>query len=140
MAKVISARYHSDMTIENVVDDLINAGIPTEKILADEKTKTVKVITGTPTLKEIEEIFKRHKPEEITIHTLQEENPVETLTATYVQQETLANVVDDLINIGIPAEEILAVKETKSVKVIAPKVIEAEIKEVLQRHDPVRIE
>jgi hypothetical protein len=49
-------------------------------------------------------------------------------------------VVDDLINIGIPAEEILAVKETKSVKVIAPKVIEAEIKEVLQRHDPVRIE
>ena len=140
MAKVISAHYHSDMTIENVVDDLVNAGIPTEKILADDKNKTVKVITGASTLKEIEEIFKRHNPEEINIHTLKEENPVETLTATYVQKETLANVVDDLINIGIPAEEIFANKETKSVKVIAPKVVEAEIKEILQRHDPVRIE
>ena len=140
MAKVISARYHSDMTIENVVDDLINTGIPTEKILADDKTKTVKVITGSSTLKEIEEIFKRHKPEEIDIHTLKEENPVETLTATYAQKETLANVVDDLVNIGIPAEEIFADKEKKVVKVIAPKVVEAEIKEILQRHDPVRIE
>jgi len=140
MAKVISARYQSDLTIENVVDDLINAGIPTETILADYKSKTVKVITGTPTLKEIEEIFKRHKAEEISIHTLKEENPVKTLTGYYVHKETLANVVDDLINIGIPAEEILADKETKSVKVIAPKVIEAEIKEVLQRHDPIRID
>jgi len=140
MAKVITAQYHSDMTIENVVDDLVNTGIPTEKILADDKSKTVKVITGTSTLREIEEIFKRHKPEEIRIHTLREENPVKTLTATYVSKDTLPNVVDDLINIGIPAEEILADKETKSVKVIAPKVIEAEIKEVLQRHDPIRIE
>ncbi len=140
MAKVITARYHSDMTIENVVDDLINAGIPTEKILADDKSKTVKVITGTPTLKQIEEIFNRHKPDEISIHTLKEVNPVETLTGYYVNEETLPNVVDDLINIGIPAEEILADKATKSVKVIAPKVIEAEIKEVLQRHDPIRID
>ena len=140
MAKVVTALYQSDMTIENVVDDLINTGIPAEKILADNKTKTVKVITGTSTLREIEEIFKRHKPEEIRIHTLKEDNPVKTLTATYVSPEALPNVVDDLINIGIPAEEILTDKETKSVKVIAPKVIEAEIKEVLQRHDPVRIE
>jgi len=140
MAKVISARYNSDLTIENVVDDLINAGIPTEKILDDYTAKTVKVITGTSTLREIEEIFKRHKPEEIRIHTLKEDNPVKTLTAYYVHKETLTNVVDDLINIGIPAEEILADKETKSVKVIAPKVIEAEIKEVLQRHDPIRID
>jgi len=140
MAKVISARYHSDMTIENVVDDLINTGIPTEKILADDKTKTVKVITGSSTLKEIEEIFKRHKPEEIDIHTLKEENPIKTLTATFGSKEALANVVDDLVNIGIPVEEIFADKEKKTVKVIAPKVVEAEIKEILQRHDPVRIE
>ena len=140
MAKVITAHYHSDMTIENVVDDLINSGIPTEKILDDNTTKTVKVITSTTTLREIEEIFKRHNPEEISIHTLKEENPVKTLTAYYVHKKTLPNVVDDLINIGIPAEEILADKETKSVKVVAPKVIEAEIKEVLQRHDPIRID
>ncbi|HHB76289.1 MAG TPA: hypothetical protein ENK84_07075 [Desulfobulbus sp.] len=64
----------------------------------------------------------------------------ETLTAAYESADTLQNVVDDLINIGLPAEEIFADKENRTVKVIAPKVIEAEIKEVMKRHDPFRVE
>jgi hypothetical protein len=50
----------------------------------------------------------------------------------------MKNVVDDLINnIGLPAEEVFADKKTKQVKVIAASAIEAEIKEVLNRHSPI---
>ncbi len=140
MAKVITALYAVDSTVKNVVDDLVNIGLPTEKILADEKEKIVKVIAGASIEAEIEEVLKRHKPNEVSIHSLKEKKVAETLTATYEAADTLKNVVDDLINIGLPAEEIFADKENRIVKVIAPKVIEAEIKEVMKRHDPIRVE
>ncbi len=140
MAKVITGIYAVDTTVQNVVDDLVNIGLPTEKILADEEEKMVKVIAGASIEAEIKEVLKRHKPSEISVHNLKEKKSVETLTATYKSVDTLQNVVDDLINIGMPAEEIFADEEGKAVKVIAPRVIEAEIKEVLHRHDPIRIE
>jgi len=140
MIKVITAIYPAVTTVQNVIDDLINIGLPAEKILADEGTKEVKVIAGATIEAEIEEALKRHTPDEINIHTLKEKNMAETLTATFVSGDTLQNVVDDLINIGLPAEEIFADKEKKLVKVIAPKVIEKEIKEVLKRHDPAKVE
>lgn len=140
MAKVITATYSADATVQNVVDDLINIGLPTEKILADEGKKEVKVIAGASIEAEIKETLKRHKPDQVSVHTLEEKNMAETLTAKYLSADTLQNVVDDLINIGLPAEEIFADKEKKTVKVIAPKVTETEIKEVLKRHDPIRVE
>jgi hypothetical protein len=140
MAKVITATYSTDTTVPNVVDDLVNIGLPTEKILADEGKKEVKIIAGSSIEAEIKEVLKRHKPDQLSVHTLKEKNMAETLTAKYLSADTLQNVVDDLINIGLPAEEIFADKEKKTVKVIAPKVTEAEIKEVLKRHDPIRVE
>ncbi len=140
MVKVITALYAVDTTVKNVVDDLVNIGLPTEKILADEEGKIVKVIAGASIEAEIEEVLKRHKPEEVSIHSLKEKKVAETLTATYEAADTLQNVVDDLINIGLPAEEIFADEENRVVKVIAPRVIEAEIKEVMNRHDPIRVE
>ncbi len=62
-----------------------------------------------------------------------------TITATYSSPETLKNVFDDLINIGLPAEEIFTDKEKKEVKVITGMDIEAEILEVLKRHEPENI-
>lgn len=140
MAKVITAIYAVDTTVQNVVDDLVNIGLPTEKILADKEEKMVKVIAGASIEEEIKEVLKRHKPSEISVHNLKEKKLAETLTATYEAADTLQNVADDLINIGLPAEEIFTDRENRVVKVIAPKVIEAEIKEVLHRHDPIRIE
>ncbi len=62
-----------------------------------------------------------------------------TITATYSSAETLKNVSDDLINIGLPAEEIFADSEKKEIKVITGMDIKAEILEVLKRHEPLNI-
>ncbi len=62
-----------------------------------------------------------------------------TLSATYSSKEALKNVFDDLINIGLPAEEIFTDKEKKEIKVITGMDIEPEILEVLNRHDPVKV-
>lgn len=100
----------------------------------------VKVIAGASIEEEIKKVMKRHSPDQVSIHTLEEKNMAETLTAKYLSADTLQNVVDDLLNIGLPAEEIFTNKEKKTVKVIAPKVTETEIREVLKRHDSIRIE
>jgi hypothetical protein len=62
-----------------------------------------------------------------------------TITATYDSVDALKNVFDDLINIGLPAEEIFTDSEKKEVKVITGMDIEREIREVLDRHDPVQV-
>ncbi len=62
-----------------------------------------------------------------------------TISATYSSEDALKNVFDDLINIGLPAEEIFTDKDKKEVKVITGMDIEPEIREVLKRHDPVKI-
>ena len=51
----------------------------------------------------------------------------------------MKNVADDLINIGLPAEEFFADKKSKQIKVIAGSAIESEIKEVLNRHNPAQV-
>ncbi len=140
MTKVITALYAAEATVQNVVDDLINIGLPAEKILADEEKRSVKVIVGTSIEPEIGAVLKRHKPAEITTHSLKEKKVAETLTATYAATDTLQNVVDDLINIGLPAEGIFAENKSKTVKAMVPKVIAAEIREVMKRHDPIRVE
>jgi len=62
-----------------------------------------------------------------------------TITATYASEAALKNVFDDLINIGLPAEEIFTDSAKKEVKVITGMDIEPEIREVLKRHEPEQV-
>lgn len=60
----------------------------------------------------------------------------ETITKTYASVEALHNVKEDLVATGIEQEHIFVDEENKQVKVITPKVTEAEILEILGRHKP----
>ena len=61
---------------------------------------------------------------------------MKTITKTYSSEEALKNVKEDLVATGIVQEEILIDKEKMQVKVIIPSGIEAEIQEILGRHQP----
>ncbi|MGV6859863.1 MAG: hypothetical protein ACWA5X_12945 [bacterium] len=60
----------------------------------------------------------------------------ETITKTYASVEALHNVKEDLVATGIEQEHIFVDEQNKQVKVITPKVTEAEILEILGRHKP----
>lgn len=60
----------------------------------------------------------------------------EIITAVYEHQDTLANVRNDLISVGIPQEKIRVSRDNHQVQVMAPEVSDAEIREILERHQP----
>jgi len=60
-----------------------------------------------------------------------------TVTATFVTKDALKNAVDDLIGTGIPQEKFHVIEGDLQLKVITPKVGEAEIRTLLERHNPV---
>ncbi len=62
------------------------------------------------------------------------------VTAIYASEETLVNVRDDLVSTGIPQEKIRINKDKRQVQVMSPDVTEKEIIEILQRHDPTRLD
>ncbi len=62
-----------------------------------------------------------------------------TITATYASKTTVANVVDELINDGIPREKIYGDDATMQVKVMVPETGVAGVKEILNRHEPTEI-
>lgn len=63
-----------------------------------------------------------------------------TLTATYGSEDTIKNVVEELIDaVGIPQEKVFVDKPNNQVKVITPVATEGEIKKVLQAHNPKNI-
>lgn len=62
-----------------------------------------------------------------------------TITATYDNKTALTNVVDDLVNDGLPREKIFADEDRLEVKVIVPTVTEPGITQLLKRHDPIKI-
>lgn len=64
---------------------------------------------------------------------------LKTNTATYDSKDTLANVVDDLINDGIPREQIFSDESTLEVKVTIPLTSEPEVSKILRRHNPLRL-
>jgi hypothetical protein len=64
---------------------------------------------------------------------------LKTVTATYASKTTVANVVDELINDGIPREEIYSDDATMQVKVMVPETGVSGIKEILIRHEPTEI-
>ena len=61
---------------------------------------------------------------------------LKTITANYDSKTTVANVVDDLVNDGIPREEIYRDDTAMQVKVMVPETGVAGIRELLQRHNP----
>lgn len=62
-----------------------------------------------------------------------------TVTATYASKTTVANVVDELINDGIPREKINSDDATMQVRVTVPETGVSGIKEILNRHEPTDI-
>ncbi|MDP1524944.1 MAG: hypothetical protein Q8M20_03990 [Rhodocyclaceae bacterium] len=62
-----------------------------------------------------------------------------TITATYDSETTLTNVVDDLINDGLPREKVFSDTALLQIKVIAPEASESGINQILMRHSPVNI-
>jgi hypothetical protein len=63
----------------------------------------------------------------------------EIITAVYASHDTLANVRNDLVSVGIPQEKIRVNKDKNQVQVMAPEVSDAEIREILERHQPTEI-
>lgn len=65
---------------------------------------------------------------------------LKTITATYDSETTLTNVVDDLINDGLPREKVFRDDKLLQIKVMIPEVNESGIEEILKRHDPIKID
>ncbi|HQW21649.1 MAG TPA: hypothetical protein PLI90_13385 [Rhodocyclaceae bacterium] len=62
-----------------------------------------------------------------------------TIAATYDSEATLSNVVDELINDGLPREKVFRDDKLMLVKVMVPEASESGIIEILKRHDPITI-
>lgn len=72
--------------------------------------------------------------------TIEEINKMaEIITAVYASADTLPNVRNDLVSVGIPQEKIRVDHDKKQVQVMSPTTAEAEIEEILKRHLPTDI-
>jgi hypothetical protein len=65
MFKTVVATYASQTAVTNVVDDLINSGIPREKIYSDDNTLQVKVMVPETGVAGIKELLNKHQPTEL---------------------------------------------------------------------------
>lgn len=61
---------------------------------------------------------------------------LKTITAIYGSKTAVANVIDDLVNDGIPRDEIYRDDAMMQVKVMVPETGVAGIRELLNRHKP----
>ena len=61
-----------------------------------------------------------------------------TVTATYSSADSLRRAVDDLIGTGILQDQLSVTKSNLKLKVTTPKAIETEIRELLERHNPIK--
>jgi hypothetical protein len=66
MLKTITATYASKTTVVNVVDELINDGLPREKIYSDDAKIQVKVMVPEAEASGIMQILNRHEPTDIS--------------------------------------------------------------------------
>ncbi|HQU90235.1 MAG TPA: hypothetical protein PK620_15210 [Denitromonas sp.] len=62
-----------------------------------------------------------------------------TVTGDFSSKDAMENVLDDLVSIGIPRENVYLVTEKMQVKVITPNATEREVNEILMRHNPTEI-
>ncbi len=136
MVRIITATYASADTLKNTMDDLVNVGLPAEKLFVNREGLQLKIISGPEIEREILEVVNRHHPTGTETRELEERQTARVITATYASADTLKNVTDDLINIGLPAEEIFADRDKKQIKVLVGSAIEPEVREVLERHNP----
>ena len=60
-----------------------------------------------------------------------------TITKTFKSVDTLRNVNDDLVSTGIEQNQIFIDEANMQVKVMIPASTEAEILEILGRHQPI---
>lgn len=65
MTKTITATYESPATLSNVVDDLVNDGLPRESIYRDDGAMQVKVMIPDAVQGEVDSILRRHNPKEV---------------------------------------------------------------------------
>lgn len=65
MMKTITATFENKTALANVVDDLINDGLPSERIYSDEQAMQVKVMVSDSTESEVNAILTRHHPKEL---------------------------------------------------------------------------
>jgi len=63
----------------------------------------------------------------------------EIITAVYASADTIPNVRNDLVSVGIPQEKIRVDHDKKQVQVMSPTTAESEIEEILKRHLPIDI-
>ena len=61
------------------------------------------------------------------------------ITAIYRELAALLNAVDELINRGIPREQIVWREDERHVRVVIPATSEPEVNEALLRHRPARL-
>ena len=66
MFRTITATYASKIAVTNVVDELINSGLPSEKISSDDDKMLVMVKVPTTEVPGITEILNRHEPTKIS--------------------------------------------------------------------------
>ncbi len=62
MLKTITANYDSKITVANVVDDMVNNGIPRDDIYRDDTGMQVKVMVPETGVQGIRELLQRHRP------------------------------------------------------------------------------
>lgn len=65
MTIIVTAVYESKETTDNVYDDLIATGIPSEEIRIEDSKHQVQVVSPNAVEAEITEILERHKPIDI---------------------------------------------------------------------------
>lgn len=63
----------------------------------------------------------------------------EIVTAVYDSRDSVTNAVDDLLSTGIPLEKIRVQEDKHQVQVSIADAVEAEITEILQRHQPLEL-
>ena len=61
-----------------------------------------------------------------------------TITMNYGSTDALKNAVDELLGVGIPQENFYVAKGDLQLKVITPQTSEADIRELLERHQPIK--
>ena len=72
---------------------------------------------------------------------MQEEiDMAEVVSCTYDSADTVQNARDELVAAGIPQEKIYADKENSQIKVMIPATTKPEVVEILNRHNPTRLE
>ncbi len=73
MTQTVTAAFGSTDKAVNAFDELVSEGFPREKLFLDKEANEVKVIIPDTSQPEVEEILKRHEPDEV--HSRPYESP-----------------------------------------------------------------